>query len=339
LFNYYEQVKSRPAIYRHFFPNTSDTNKAAMDALENGLNSAYQVEADEETFQRSVQFGKSVAKLIFDWSKTDRAANANAAYTPPSGPGLWTPTPPSFAAAFGPYWGNNRLMVAGSLEGSEPAAPPPYSTDPASDYYQMVKDVYDISQVLTADQIALAIFYRDNPGFGDGHYLSILKQILEQEKLQLDVTAIVLAKTGIACVDAGIGCWSTKFQYNQERPIRYIREVLGYPEWNALFDTPPFPDFPSGHSAIAGSFAEILKDFFGNNYHFTDHTYDYLGMAPQAYNSFDELAKEVGDSRVYAGIHYRYSCDKGYEQGKKIAQNIMQKLHFKKMKVQSHVIK
>ncbi len=149
----------------------------------------------------------------------------------------------------------------------------------------MVKEVYDISQTLTSDQIALALFYRDYPGFGDGHYISILKQLLEQEKPTLDFTAMVFAKTGIACVDAGIGCWKMKFQYNQERPVRYIREVLGHEEWKPLIDTPPFPDFPSGHSTIAGSFAEILKDFFGNSYPFSDHTYDYLGMTPRTYNS------------------------------------------------------
>ena len=315
---------------RSFFPNTSAGNKTAMNALENALNEMYKTETTDDVFQRSVQFGKTVAQLIFEWSKTDGAANANGPFTPPVGPGLWAPTPPSFVPAFGPYWGNNRLFVDGSLDGTHPIAPPAYSTDPASDYCQMVKEVYEISQRLTDDQRALALFYRDYPGFGDGHYQSILKQILTQENPNLDYTAVVLAKTGIACVDAGIGCWKAKFKYNQERPIKYIREVLGHPEWNTLFDTPPFPDYPSGHSAIAGSFTEILKDFFGNNYHFTDHTYDYLGMAPRAYNSFDELAKEIGDSRVYAGIHYRSSCEKGYEQGKKIGQNIVNKLQFKR---------
>lgn len=318
------------AMNRSFFSNTSGANKAAMNALENKLNEMYKTEVSADVFQRSVQFGKAIAQLIFEWSKSDGAADANAPYTPPVGPGLWTPTPPAFASAFGPYWGKNRLFVAGSLDNIVQNAPPTYSTDPASDYYQMVKEVYDISQNLTNDQTALAFFYRDNPGFGDGHYLSILKQILEQENSRLDFTSIVLAKTGIACVDAGIGCWRTKFQYNQERPIKYIREVLGHPEWNTLFDSPPFPDFPSGHSTIAGSFGETLKGFFGNNYHFTDHTYDYLGMAPRSYNSFDELTKEISDSRVYAGIHYRYSCEKGCEQGKKIGQNISKKLQFKK---------
>jgi hypothetical protein len=276
----------------------------------------------------ALKFGQEVAQLIFDWSKSDGYSNANAPYTPPVGPGLWTPTPPAFAAAFGPYWGNNRLFVPGSLEGTYPSAPPAYSTDPSSDYYQMAKQVYDLSQELTPIRPP-CIIHRDYPSW-DGHYQSILKQILEQEKSKLDFSAVAYAKTGIACVDAGIGCWKTKFRYNQERPVRYIREVLGHPSWSPLFDNPPFPDFPSGHSAIAGSYGEILKGFFGNSYHFTDHTYDYLGMAPRSYSSFDELAKEIGESRVYAGIHYIYSCDKGREQGRKIGENINRKLKFLK---------
>lgn len=319
------------AMNRNFFPNTSDANKAAVNTLENKLNAAYQLEADNATFQRSVNFGKAVAQLIFDWSKTDGyATKINKPYTPPAGPGLWAPTPPGFGPAFGPYWGDHRLFVPGSLDATAPPAPPRYSTDPSSGYYKMVKEVYDISQTLTPDQIALALFYRDNPGFGDGHYISILKQLLEQKQPALDLTAMVFAKTGIACVDAGIGCWQIKFKYNQERPVRYIREVLGHRDWKPLFDTPPFPDFPSGHSTIAGSFAEILKDFFGNSYRFSDHTYDYLGMKPRTYNSFDDLVKEICDSRVYAGIHYVYSCTVAAEQGKKIGQNINNRLRFRK---------
>ena len=314
---------------RQFFPNASDACKVAINELENKFNALYKTEAGELVFQRSVQYGKAVAQLVYEWSTTDGAANANASFTPPAGAGLWMPTPPTFTKAFGPYWGNNRLFVAGSLDGTAPKAPPLYSTNPASDYYKMVREVYEISQTLTEDQRALALFYRDYPGFGDGHYLSILKQILEQEQTKLDLTAMAMAKVGIACVDAGIGCWRTKFKYNQQRPIQYIRDVLGHPEWNSLFDTPPFPDFPSGHSTIAGAFGEVLKDFLGNKYHFTDHTYDYLGMAPRSYSSFDELAKEISDSRIYAGIHFRHSCEMGCELGRKIGQNILKKVRFK----------
>jgi hypothetical protein len=159
-----------------------------------------------------------VSGQLFNWSTTDGASVA-IPYTPPVGPGLWAPTPPAFAAPFGPYWGNNRLLVAGSLNGTAPQAPPSYSTEPSSDYFKMVKEVYDISQALTPEQTAIGLYYRDNPGYGGGHYLSILKQVLEQEQPQLDFTAMAFAKVSIALLDAGIGCWKTKYQYNQERPI------------------------------------------------------------------------------------------------------------------------
>ena len=315
---------------RSFFSNATIANKASVDSLENALSDYYKMQTDTAEFHRSVNFGKAVALLVFNWSTTDGASNANAPYVPPVGPGLWAPTPPAFAPAFGPYWGNNRLLVANSLDGTAPPAPPAYSEVPTSDYFMMVKDVYDVSQALTPEQIAIAIYYRDNPGFGGGHYLSILEQVLVQEDPQLDFTAYAYAKASIAIIDAGIGCFKTKYQYNQQRPIKYIREVLGYSLWNPVFPTPNFPDFPSAHSTIAGSFSEIMKSLFGSDYHFTDHTYDYLGMAPRSYTSWDALTQEIGDSRVYAGIHYRLSCERGKEQGRKIGQNIISTVKFKK---------
>ena len=319
------------AMSRNFFPNTSNANKASMDSLENALNSVYQTEVNNNNeFQRSVQFGKSIAQLIFDWSKTDGASVANASYTAPVGDGLWVPTPPALAAAFGPYWGNNRLMVPGSLNGSTPAPPPPYSTNPSSDYYQMVKEVYDISQTLTPEQTAIALYYRDAPGYGGGHYLSILRQVLTQTQSRLDIAALAFTKAGIAIVDAGIGCWKAKYRYNLERPVTYIRNVMGHTTWNPLFATPPFPEYPSGHSTIGGALGEVLSTLFGDNFQFTNHTYDYLGMAPRTYTSFYQMAEEIGDSRVYGGIHYRIACSEGNKQGKKIAQNILSKVKFLK---------
>jgi len=318
------------AMTRDFFTNASVSNKASVDSLENALNSTYQMQTDTAEFNRSANFGKAVALLIFNWSKTDGASNANAPYIPPVGAGLWAPTPPAFAPAFGPYWGNNRLMLANSLDGVAPEAPPVYSEDPSSDFYKMVKDVYDVSQALTPEQKAIAIYYRDNPGFGGGHYLSILKQVLVQEDPKLDFTAYAFAKASISIIDAGIGCFRTKYQYNQQRPIKFIREVLGNSLWNPVFPTPNFPDFPSAHSTIAGSFGEIMEGLFGSDYHFTDHTYDYLGMSPRSFTSFNAMVQEIGDSRLYAGIHYRLSCERGAEQGRKIGQNINKTVKFLK---------
>jgi hypothetical protein len=105
---------------------------------------------------------------------------------------------------------------------------------------------------------------------------------------------------------------------------------LGYSDWNAKFNTPPHPDFPSGHASTAGAAEVMFTNLFGENYAFTNHTYDYLNMPPQSYSSFSDMAQQIGMSRVYAGIHTRYACDAGRLQGQKIAQNILDKVKFLK---------
>lgn len=321
------------AMTRSFFTAATDPNKVKIDSLEQALNNAYKMQTDTAVFNRSVKFGKAVATLVFDWAKADGAANANAPYTLPVGPGLWVPTPPAFAPAAVPYWGKNRLMVASDLEGTAPEAPPVYSVDPSSAYYKMMKEVYDASKTLTDDQKAVAVFYAGLPGkpnYGGGGYLSTLKQVLVQENPKLDFTAYAFAKVSIAMIDAGIGVYKLKYQYNQQRPVTFIRDVLGDATWSSFVVTPPFPDFPSSHSTLAGSFAETLEGLLGTDYHFTDHTYDFQGEAPRSYTSFEAMVQDIGDARFYGGIHSRYSCVKGAELGRNIAKNIDKTLKFKK---------
>ena len=321
------------AMTRSFFIAATDVNKTKIDSLENALNDWYKMQTDTGTFNRSVAFGKEVAELVFDWAKADRSSEANAAYTPPVGPGLWKPTPPAFAAAAVPYWGKNRLMVATSLDGVELEAPPVYSEDPNSEYYMMMKEVYDASLSLTDEQKAVAIFWGGKPGvqgYGGGGYLSSIKTVLMQENPKLDFTAYVFAKASIAMNDAGVGVYKFKYQHNQQRPVTYIREVLGDTLWTSFSPTPPFPDFPSAHASHSGAFAEIMEGLFGTEYHFTDHTYDFQGQAPRSYTSFEDMVQDINDARFYGGIHSRISNKAGAELGRKIALNIENTLKFKK---------
>ena len=324
---------------KHFFTaaNTSAANLAAMEALENNLNTTYQNETDAVVFSRSVDFGKAVAEIIFNWSLTDGSATTYPIFVPavpPLHPGDWVPTPPGFVNAntpITPYWGSIRLFVSGSLDASNPPPPPVYSTTPGSDYYNMHKEVYDVSLTLTPEQIAIGLFWRDNPGFsGPGHFINIAKQILQQEQSMLDVAALAYAKVGITQADATVGSIGAKYNYYTERPITYIRSVIGHPTWNALFSTPAFPDYPSTHSTDCGAIGEALSELFGVNYPYTDHSYDYLGMPSRSYNSFQDLFDEMINARVYAGIHTRNADIAGVNQGRQIAQNIDSKLKFLK---------
>ncbi|HET6994049.1 MAG TPA: vanadium-dependent haloperoxidase [Chitinophagaceae bacterium] len=319
---------------KHFFTasNVSATDIASMDSLENALNTEYQAYLnDAETFQRSKDFGRTVAERIFTWSTTDGSDHANDPYTPNGPPGSWTNTAPNPTGIAEPYWSNNRHFVQGAATGTASPLPPPYSTDPNSAYYAMVKEVYDVSLTLTPEQAATALFYRDNPGYPQAtNYISTFSQVMHVENPQLDFYALAHAKTGIAFAEAMINCWQIKYTVLQDRPTRYIRQVLGHSSWNPLIAVPPHPEFPSAHSQMAGAVATVLTNLLGDNYHFTLHTYDYLGMAPRSYNSFNEMAVDVGKARVYGGIHFTYSCVEGRKQGERIATNVLNILKFKK---------
>jgi hypothetical protein len=334
---------------KNFYSNTSQTNKDAIDALEARLNNDYRRETTEEIFDRSVDFGKEVAKKIYTWAETDGYKNSTLPYTVPVGAGLWASTVPNNPGPAMPYWGQNRLLVAGSLDNAQTAPPPAYSETPGSPYYNAMLEVYNFSKSLTPSQQAQAAYYWDSPGYPPGgHYISILYNIFQQDPHQLDFSALAFAKCGIAVCDALIGCWKVKWDVNgspidpssnRERPVTYIRKNIlqetypatNFSNWLPLFTvTPAHPDFPSGHSTAAGAIEVALTSLFGENYQFTNHTYDYLNMPPQPYSSFSDMADQIGMSRVYAGIHTRYACEAGRVFGKNIANNILSKVKFLK---------
>lgn len=310
-------------INRLFFPNANAADKAAIDSLEKAFTEDFLATQQSPILGTSANYGKLVAAAVFNWAETDGHKNANASYTAPTGPGLWVPTAPAFASPATPYWGNNRPIIAGSTSNTLPAAPPVYSTEPGSNFYKMVKQVYDASQTLTDDQKAMAIFWRDIPGVSSpGHWLSILQQAVRKTNARLDKAALAYAMTGTAINDALISCWKAKYQYNMVRPITYVRDVMGYSTWNTYIGTPPHPEYPSAHSSLSGAGAEVLEEMFGNIGAITDHTYDYMGLAPRTYSSFMAIANEAGQSRLYAGIHYQPSIDAGLAQGRKVTSNI-----------------
>lgn len=317
---------------RRLFPTTSDANKTSMNNLEATLQATYAGEADAATLQRSIAFGKEVATRIFAWAATDGSANVNLPYVPPIrpvGPGLWEPT--ALTPPVNPYAYQRRLLVPGVATGTAIPPPPPYSTSPGSAFWNMVKDVYDKSFVLTPDQIAMAVYHRDAPGYpGGGHFVSILSQVLSKAQPALDIAALTYAKVGLSQHDATIILFTDKYTYNTVRPVTYIRNVMLHTAWSPLIPTPNHPEFPSGHAVTNSSVFVMLENMFGENFELTLHTYDYLGLPARSYNSFDEIGKEMSDSRVYGGIHYQSTCDNSRLQGRKVGENILSTIKFLK---------
>jgi hypothetical protein len=316
-------------INRKLFPTTSAANKTSMDSLEIALLSKYATEADAATIERSVAFGKEVSSKVYEWAATDGSANVNPPYVSSGLPGTWVSTPPNFPAPALPYASQRRLLTPMVNNGITFEPPPAYSSEPGSPFYAMVEDVYNKSLALTPEQTALAIYYRDVPGYpGGGLYASVLSQVITKSKCKLGAAAVAYAKCGIAQHDATVICFTYKYSFNLVRPITYIRNEMGHPDWNALFNTPGHPECPSGHAFIGAAVAGALTDEFGKNFKFTINAYDYLGLPARNYYSFTEMAKDISDSRVYAGIHYQATCDQSLVVGNKVARNVLNIVNF-----------
>ncbi len=316
----------------YFYSNTSAERLQAIEDLENKYHDKYVMEEGEEVYDNSAELAGEVAQTILTWAAGDGGDNGQLSnfpsdYVPPTGPGLWVPTPPGFQPALQPYWGSNRPFLAANIPDTQPAAPIVYSDDETSAFHIQALEVYNTVNNITPDQTDIANFWSDDPvttATPPGHSISILNQLIGQNDLTLDLAVEAFAKLGIGISDAFISCWKCKFDFNYIRPVSYINEKID-PDWTTVLNTPPFPEYTSGHSVQSGTLAEIMTDLFGDNYQFTDRTHELRGDingGPRDFNSFYELAEEAALSRLYGGIHYREAIELGLEQGYKIGRNI-----------------
>jgi hypothetical protein len=307
----------------------------AIDELEQTFAAGFQATVAPDVFQRSVERGRAVADAVVSWSSGDGAgglAACNAAFDPPAGPGTWIPTPPGFQPApLQPCWGTLRPLALRS--GGDCLAPPPtaYSEDPASAFHAEASEVYEGVNGLTPEQAQIALFWADSPGetgTPPGHWVMIAVQVAEQYELSLAETAEALARVGIAVADAFISCWHTKYVYYLLRPVTYIQDVID-PSWVPFVATPAFPEYTSGHSVQSAAAAGALTAMLGP-LSFVDDTHaDDLGLAPRAFDSFEQAAREAAISRLYGGIHFRPAIETGLEQGTCVAGKIFRRLRFR----------
>jgi hypothetical protein len=317
-----------------FFYTGKDQNLYLIDSLEKVYKDKYIAEAKNNfDTDASIQYGKNIAAVVIEWSKQDNSANASVPYTA-KGEGYWEPTPPAFAAPAVPGWGDNKTVLRGSLDNATVPAPVAFSKEAGSAFYQMAREVYDVSQTLTEEQMAIANFWDDAPNgkyiTAFGHWFSILKQVLEKEHTPLMTSAEAYMRLGITMNESSISCWKSKYTFHQLRPVTYIRNYMGHADWNPLITTPAHPEYLAAHATISSSAAYALESVFGSNYAFADHTYEDIGMGVRNYNSIEAAGTEAGISRLYGGIHYRPSIDAGKAQGIKVGENVRNILHTQK---------
>jgi len=311
------------SLTRSLNPWLTAANLASVDSLENVYNQNASVSIDSQKFQRSQAFGRTVAAAIYDWAKTDHYNVSNAGYILPTTPlGVYILTPPNYHAPVNPYLSTSRPLLI--EDGSFICSPPPftYSETPGSDFYNMVKDVYDVSKVLTPDQKTMALFWDDEAAYTPpAHFMNIVVEAIDQNGVDLGTTAEALAKTGIAMREAFLNTFRAKYQYLQMRPVSYIQKLWD-PAWLPLIVTPSHPEYPAAHPYVTGAVMRALSYVIGFNTPVVDNTYEFRGFAPRSYSSLDGVSDEAGISRRYAGVHYMPSIEIGWSAGRALGDKV-----------------
>ncbi len=329
---------SMATMTRLMFSNASAENKGRIDLLERSLPLKYGQDFDPaqlspDITNRSMSFGKLMAMAIMTWARTDGGHEAwgpirrnQPNYVPPSAEGQWSATPPAFAPALLPWWGETRPFVLKAGSDCPAPPPPPYSQEADSAFYKDAQEVYRLSNQATQEQRQAALYWADDPGKTPtpaGHWVFIATDLLKARKADLAQAALTYARLNLAMADAFIAAWHTKYALNVLRPVTYIQLGMDSNWVPQLMHTPPFPEYPSGHSVQSSAAAEVLDKLIGANVPFTDNTHNDRGWGPRSFPSFKVAAQEAALSRLYAGIHYRFGVVGGQAQGKCVADKVL----------------
>lgn len=302
----------------------------------------------EEVIERSRAYGKELAFAIEEWAKQDnfdktrlKTASSTKAISREGRPELWEPT--DFGQVpMEPYWPTLRPFVLTEAkecgvdyphglnpsEGPIETTLPPFSTDPESDFYQVTKKVYDKDQNLSEEERIIALFWADDPGETStppGHWIYIMNNMIKSQNMTMAEGTNMFGLTCPAIADAFITVWYTKYQVYLVRPKTYIREFMGDPDWEPYVETPPFPEYASGHSGVSGAAATMLTSLLGDQ-PFIDSTHVIIGLEPRSFDNFWAAAEEAAESRHYGGIHYRAAIEDALAQGACVAEKAIERI-------------
>jgi len=313
-----------PSMFRQLLSGLTDADNASIDSLEKVYNDRFRALIPDAVIDRSRAFGRSIADAIYKWSLTDNFNLSSVGYVLPVCASCWVLVPPA-PSPLGPFLGKSRPFLAYSLTAAPPPLPFPYSEDPGSAFYKAAKEVYDIGKALTPGQKLIPNWWADVGGPGAGvaggaHALSVITWVLEKKKAKLGQAVQIYAKTAIAFKDAAVIIWRGKYDVNLLRPVTYINRHIDA-GWTTFLPTPPYPDYPSGLVAFYASSMQVLKRTYGD-IPVSDNTYAFRGSAAREYASITDLVNEAGLSRIYAGIHYRFTQEITVDLMKKLGNEI-----------------
>jgi hypothetical protein len=304
------------------------------------------MEIPDDVLERSIQYGNVVADHIIAWSSKDNYKQTRSfpKYSISSDAATWKPTPPAYMDGVEPHWNKIRTFAIDSAAQFAPPPPTPFSVDKSSNFYKEAYAVYETGKNLTDEQRAIASFWDCNPFMMNvrghvmfatkkispgGHWINITATACRKADADMVKSADAYMRVSLSLVDGFISCWDEKYRSLLIRPESYINQYIDE-NWVPLLQTPPFPEYTSGHSVISAAAADALTGVFGESFAFTDSTEIEFGLGARSFTSFKHAADEAAVSRFYGGIHYVPACEIGKVEGAALGEFIRKKIRTRK---------
>jgi hypothetical protein len=273
--------------------------------------------------EQGLAVGDAVACQIVFLRSTD-GSDVEGTYTFGSGPGEYQRTPPTFGDPSIPAW---RFVTPFVLERGDQfraEGPPSLNSDEWAEDFNETKRLGSIdSSDRTPEQTTIA---RCGAEPALPIWNRVARSVSAQRNTGLVENARLFALLNLAMVDATIACWDSKYTYRFWRPVTAIRIADSDgnsltdadPAWMPLRPTPLHPEYPSAHACASGAAAKVLTSFFGNDIAFSTATSTCPAGVVRSYESFQALADEIGDSRIYIGFHFRSAVRHGANLGRQV---------------------
>lgn len=281
-------------------------------------------------------FGAAVAQGVIAQRAGDGFFTPAAPYVnaDPPIPGVFVagPVPPAPVGPLGRIIANMTPFVLSSDDQLRPGGPPALNTGAWANEYNEVKAIGAAdSSSRTSEQTIAALFWAENPIVQA--QLGFRNFILERDLDIVDASRF-MALLSVVRVDAMIACFDAKYHYSAWRPVTAIPagdtdgnpKTIGDPDWTPLIATPNHPEYPSAHSCVTPASARVIAQFVGSaEIHYTIPSL--TGLGDRYYRTFQDLSYEVGEARVWGGIHFRSAIRDGELIAKQVVGRVLEE-HF-----------
>lgn len=305
------------------YPRQKDLVRIALDGTLHDAGGGSRVDQG-----RAIGAAAAAAMLA---ARADDGSRADEAYTQGTRAGEWQFTP-GFEFIAAPHWRAVRPFTLRSPAQFRVPAPPALASEAYAKAFDEVKATGSKAADArrSAGQTEYAAYWYE---FSDAGWNRVARVVARDLPQDLWARARTFALLNAVMADAYIAGWDSKMHHNFWRPVTAIRQAErdGNPataadaNWTPMLPTPPIQDHPSTHSALGAAAAVALAGTFGTDrVRFTMASPTALPQAPsRSFPSFSAAAAENADSRVRAGLHFRFATEAGLQLGRQIGRQAL----------------